>query len=670
MIKFITKDPTLHDVAFKTSSDLGEVHAFCVVQDELGFDIETTGLKFFLHQPLLTVIGTPEVCYVVDNTERSGWPLNEVLDFPGNTDKLWLGHNLKFDFGFAFYRCVPPLLKCYDTQVTEQCLVKGLDASFTQGKQKKKVPGVSVSLKATLYRRTGNNTMEKAVRDEFPLMSFRSATFSTRHIEYAGGDITELWEIREEQLRVARLMEQELQVDLNNAVVPCVALMEARGVLMDQKKWLDAAQLRIDEVERIELEMDEYLRTQGYPQKLRKKTRSYQLDMFGGTPKLAQNKNLNNINYNSSKQLLGLFENMGWDTPEDQKGKATFGKGEIDRFILNNFDSPQKELLRLLKEYKVSLKRMSSFGETFLEKLNPAGGTMHTTYSTNKTVTGRFGSSDPNLQQIPGEQIYRECFIARPGYKIFTADYSSAELRILASMSGDKVMLELVDGDLHSALATPVWRIIYDDPTLVIDPKVHEKERKKSKIVTFSKLYGATVAKTALILNIPLDVAQQCEAAMRAVIPEAFAFLDRQGEFAAEHGYLLFNDVVKSRRFFPEIIRLNAEGLPQLRDEAANMTDYEVGAIGRKASNAPMQGTNGDMMKIAIVNLTHWIVRNNWPDYILLQVHDELVIEMLDDETVNERAEKYAEIMNKAANKFLKGLKMKTEWKLAPHWSK
>ncbi len=668
MITFVTKDPSRHQVTIGVSTSLEEVHKYCETQQELGFDLETTGVKFFLHNPLLTVIGTPDRCYVVDNTEASGWPLKEVLSFEGFKDKTILGHNLKFDFTFAAYRGVKIPLQCHDTMTTEQCLIKGLDVTWFDGKKKQKP--LSVSLAATLLRRTGKRDMDKKVRDEFPYMSFRSAVFADRHVRYAGDDIVSLWRIRDEQLRVATLMEQTLQISLNNAVVPCVALMEARGVLLDQKKWLEAADKSVEIVDRLELELDAILAQHGYKQKPRIKARYYQQNMFEPIPVLVQNKNTGNLNYNSPTQLKKVFNALGWEIPTDQKGKETFGKDEIDRFILNHFDAPSREFLRTFKELKISLKRLSSFGAEFLKKLNPNQGTVHTSYNTNKTATGRFSSEDPNLQQIPADKIYRECFIARPGYKIMSADYSGAELRILASRSKDRKMLTLIDADLHSELATPVWRIIKGDPDLVINKNDYPEERNLNKKVMFSKLYGASVAKTALILNIPQDMAQDCENAMKGVVPEAFQFLDAQGVFAAEHGYLFFNPVVKSRRYFPEIVALDDQGMPYIKDSARYLSDYDIEAIGRKSGNAVMQGTNADMMKIAIVNLTHWIIRNNWPDHILLQVHDELVFELKDDEGMEERAKKYEEIMGKAANKFLEGIKMVTEWKILSHWSK
>lgn len=661
MIKFVTRNQEHYRetvTRFEMTSNLEEVHRFCEAQEEIDLDLETNGLSFFQNHPLLTVIGAGDVCYVVDNTINNGWPLKETLSFKGSTEKLIIGHNLKFDFGFIFYNGGPKFLRCYDTMVSEECITKGLD--------------LSSSLKDTVERRLGGVYMDKSVRMEFTKMSHRTAYFADRHIDYAGGDTTELRRVREAQLRVAEQTDQVYQITLNNAVVPCVALMETVGILLDQDKWIKQAEAMIADVDRMEVEMDNILLEFGVGKHYRPRQRSRTLQLnFAGPPTLVVNKCKNHINYNSPSQLLKLFGELGWETPTKPDGKETFGKDEIDQFILNNFESQQKDFLKMLKEYKLALKRASSFGIEFLKMLNPEkGGTLHTEYSTNKTVTGRFASSKPNLQQIPHDKEYRECFIARPGYKLFTADYGGAELRILASMSGDRKLAQLLEEDLHASMATVVYRVVYDDPSLVVTKATHPKERDACKRVTFSKLYGATVKKTALILDIPIELAERVEQAMRDFLPDAFHFLESRSEEVMETGYIMFNKVMKSRRWFPNTAMLY-DGVPVIAPDIAMLSEYDIGSIGRQSSNAPMQGTNGDMMKVAIVNITHLIEKRGYPDRILLQVHDELVIEVKDDEGAKERCEIYAKLMTKAANMFLEnGVNMVTEWSLENHWQK
>lgn len=659
MIKFVTKYPSHYRETIKRfdiSTSLKEVHEFCEAQEELDLDLETNGLSLFNNHPLLTVIGAGDTCFVVDNTLNNGWPLNEVLSLEGAENKTYIGHNLKFDFGFIFYRKGPKLLKCYDTMIAEECITKGL--------------GLSSSLAATVERRLGGMYMDKSVRMEFVGMSHKTAWFADRHIEYAGGDTTELRRVRQEQLRVAEITGQLDQVHLNNMVVPCVALMEARGVLLDQKKWIEQAEKMIEEAHKKELELDGILLDHGHGKEYRprQRRRYLQLDIVG-PPKVVTNPCKNHINYNSSKQMLGLFDKLGWETP--MKGeKPTFGKDEIDEFILNNYYAPQRQFLKTLKEYKLALKRVSSFGVDFLKMLNPAGGTLHTNYSTNKTNTARFSSSSPNLQQIPHDSEYRECFVSRPGYKLFTADYSGAELRILADMSEDRKMAELIDGDLHSAMATPAFRVIYNDPDLVITKKTHPKERDQSKKNSFAKLYGASVHKTALIMDIPLETAELVDKAIKGFLPEAFGFLDSRIDQVMETGYVLGNDVMSTRRWFPETTIL-VEGVPTLTPDIEMLSEYDIGSLTRRSSNFPLQSTNGDMIKCAIVNLTHFISKRGYDDHVILQVHDELVIEVKDDEAAEERCKMYATIMTNAANKFLKnGVKMKTEWSLEKYWKK
>ena len=299
--------------------------------------------------------------------------------------------------------------------------------------------------------------------------------------------------------------------------------------------------------------------------------------------------------------------------------------------------------------------------------INPVTGAVHTIYKQCSTSTGRFASGDtknghPNMAQIPRQNQYRIPFKARPGYKIMTIDFSGCELTILASESKDRKLISLLmddDKDMHSYLANACWRVLKNDPDYVVS----DAERTQFKGVNFGMVYGATPMRIASLLNIPLHAAEQIEQTLRLEIPDVFAYLDSVAEKAAKDGYVIFNTRTKSRRWFKDVL---ASFSSTPLDRGA------VEAVKRAAKNAPIQGTNADLMKESMVTLDKVFRHHNHDAHILLQVYDELVIEINENE-IYTLAPKIQEIMNSVADKYLDtslGIHMQSEYKIDKNWLK
>jgi DNA polymerase-1 len=248
--------------------------------------------------------------------------------------------------------------------------------------------------------------------------------------------------------------------------------------------------------------------------------------------------------------------------------------------------------------------------------VNPRTGRVHTTYSQATAVTGRLASVDPNLQNIPvrtvdGRRI-REAFIAPPGRVLVSADYSQIELRIMAHLSGDPALLQAFHegADIHRATAAEIFGVALAEVTA--------EQRRYIKAVNFGLIYGMGAFGLATQLGIERGAAQQFIDRYFARYPGVAAYMQRTRELAREQGYV---ETVFGRRLYLQDI--NAGGGP--RRAAAE----------RAAINAPMQGTAADLIKLAMIAVQGHVEREGLAARLILQVHDELVLEVPDGEVAD-----------------------------------
>jgi len=241
--------------------------------------------------------------------------------------------------------------------------------------------------------------------------------------------------------------------------------------------------------------------------------------------------------------------------------------------------------------------------------VNAKTGRVHTSYSQAVAITGRLASSDPNLQNIPvrtpeGRRI-REAFIAPQGSRIVSADYSQIELRIMAHLSGDEGLLRaFANGeDIHRATAAEVFGVAPD--------AVSSEQRRYAKVINFGLIYGMSAFGLASQLNIERSAAQQYIDLYFARYPGVANYMQRTRDQAKSQGYV--ETVFGRRLWLPEINGANA-----MRRQAAE----------RAAINAPMQGTAADLIKLAMIAVQDWIEKEKLHTRLIMQVHDELVLEV------------------------------------------
>jgi DNA polymerase-1 len=315
------------------------------------------------------------------------------------------------------------------------------------------------------------------------------------------------------------------------------------------------------------------------------------------------------FNLNSPKQVQEiLFDKLKLPV----KKKTPKGTPSTDEEVLQELalDYP---LPKILLEYRGLAKLKSTYTDKLPKMVNRTTGRVHTSYSQAVAVTGRLASSEPNLQNIPirspeGRRI-REAFIAPAGSYIVAADYSQIELRIMAHLSNDAGLLHAFANniDVHRATAAEIFMITPD--------QVSSEQRRYAKVINFGLIYGMSAFGLAKQLGVERGAAQAYIERYFARYPGVKEYMDNTRKLASSLGYV--ETVFGRRLWLPEINSSNA-----MKRQGAE----------RAAINAPMQGTAADLIKLAMIKVQHWLEVEKLQTRLIMQVHDELVLEVPDNE--------------------------------------
>jgi len=366
---------------------------------------------------------------------------------------------------------------------------------------------------------------------------------------------------------------EKVLTELEIPLIPVLARMEQAGVLIDGKLLLQQSSELAKRMMELEAQSHE----------------------AAGQP----------FNLGSPKQLQQiLFEKLELPvvrkTPKGQPSTAEDVLKEL---------AEEYELPKLILEHRSISKLKSTYTDKLPLQINPHTGRVHTSYHQAVAATGRLSSSNPNLQNIPirtarGRKI-RKAFIAPPGQLILAADYSQIELRIMAHLSGDEGLLKAFhDGvDVHRATAAEVFDEDYE--------KVTDNQRRAAKAINFGLMYGMSAFGLGRQLDIGRMEAQEYMDTYFSRYPAVRGFMEKTRELAREQGYV--ETLFGRRLYLPEINASNG-----MRRQGAE----------RAAINAPMQGTAADIIKIAMINVDAWIQAEKPGCRMVMQVHDELVLEV------------------------------------------
>lgn len=316
------------------------------------------------------------------------------------------------------------------------------------------------------------------------------------------------------------------------------------------------------------------------------------------------------FNVGSPKQLgVVLFEKMGIDAKAKKTKSGQYSTSEETLQKL----AGKHPIIDDVLEYRQLKKLKSTYVDALPELINKQTGKIHTTYSQAVAATGRLSSINPNLQNIPikteqGRKV-RAAFVPSEGNELFAADYSQVELRLMAEMSGDKNMVEAFQNkhDIHSATAAKVFGVEMH--------AVDREMRSKAKMVNFGIIYGISAFGLAQRLNIKRGEAKELIDGYFKNYPAVKQFMDDSVDAAKENGFV--QTILKRKRFLKDINSKNA---------------VVRGYAERNAINAPIQGSAADIIKIAMININKKMEEKNMASKMILQVHDELVFDVVSTE--------------------------------------
>lgn len=642
-----------------------------ILTPKLGFDLETSGLMPY--KDIIVVISLSNEKGDTYLLQPSKYAISDLKTFLERITRecLIIGHNLKFDFSFIYYWYGVLPTNFWDTQLASQICRNGIKLPHRHNLAAVLSDYLKIEVIETAYK--------KYLQKSFIGLSERS-TLSSEQLNYAAGDTHYLIELYRLQALHVKELELGAIIRLEIALLPVLTKIEVIGCRIDRDKWLYTARhewqkLLTEYEDSLDLEIRNLAKNntripKGYLRSRRRETIRV-LDIFGGVTQIS-NENLANINYGSSDQIVKLFDVLGEPIPQvkdDKTGelKNSVGEDALLTYIAEYPRTKMRGFIELLLKYREFGKLISTYGEEFLAKLD-GKGYIHTEYTQCFTNTGRLSSKSPNLQNIPSTELekdgynIRQYFIPDPDEVWITADMEAAEVRIAADYSGDEMLSDslMKDLDLHSILSSGSYSIIFGQDVVISKSKekikIKDKEfvlqtlRDTHKSVLFAKFYKGGAKR------------------VYEVLAEYINLFNRNGMKIAER----ISKLVDSK-----LPRLSAY-LSSLIDEARNKGFLRGSKLGRiryfdkltvygDAANFPIQNTNGEAMKIALIRMDRYFTETGY-GRILMTVHDEMSVSARKDKA-EEVAEMLKKVMADALGWFLGTIPGKSSVSIGENWA-
>lgn len=395
-------------------------------------------------------------------------------------------------------------------------------------------------------------------------------------------------------------------------LIPILAQMEKYGIKLDSKVFKEMTKELADRLTEIENQVYDLVGTR--------------------------------FNLNSTQQLSkALFETLGLASPNKKKTASGHYSTNVD--VLEQLQGSHP-VVDLILEYRELSKLQSTYVIALPLQINPRTGRVHTSFSQTGSVTGRLASINPNLQNIPtrtelGKKV-RCGFIASPGYTLLSVDYSQIELRIVAHMSGDESMLSAFRAgqDIHATTAAAIYGIPLNQVT--------SQQRRHAKAINFGLMYGMSPFGLRRTTGLTLAEAENFVKAYFNQFPRVKKYLDEIRQIASRQGFV--ETLLGRRRYFPNL------------STATNMNVRNREE--REAINAPIQGTAADILKLAMIRLPEALQKSNLNAKLMLQVHDELLLECPQEELI-ETAALVGAVME---NAYTLSIPLSTEAKSGRDW--
>ena len=580
-LKFDPQNPIFTHVRTidQVNPALGELEKEKVV----GVDIEGTSLDPYDSVLLTIQIGTPLKTFIFDARELKLGEIERFKLFLENSKIIKILHNGKFDYKHIKQHLKIEVCNIYDTMLTEVVLNMGIGRGY-------------YSLKELAGKYAGVD-LQKAIRETFENMT-ASTRLNEAQLKYSAMDTLILFPVFDEQLK--KLKKEEL-VDiakLEFAATRVVGDMELKGVHVDVKRWKELIKDLSTKREQL---------SKQFQKEIRPFFKSNSIDLFGNIGDC--------ININSQTQLMDLFNN-----------KMHLGLPSTGDAILEGVNN---SVVQILREYRGYEKLVSAFGENLISKINKKTGRIHPDFNQLGASTGRFSCNNPNFQQIPRQSTnaqFRSCFNPEPGNKLVTTDYSTMEMRIMADLSGDEALMKAFHTgvDVHSHTAALMFNLELTDDFA----KKHPQERFAAKSINFGLMYGRGSNSLARQIGVSQEKGKEYLDKYYKLYPGVRRFLDKVAKEAVKNGWSTTPAGRKRWYIKPE------------KDDP----EYQrkIGHIERQAKNHPIQGTNADAIKYALVFMNEDIKKKGFDASPVLTVHDEVVCEVREDQ-----AEEWSKIQSK-----------------------
>lgn len=638
----------------------------------VGMDTETFGMCPHQNPIMCMQIGDYYNQFVIHG-ERVG-DFKKLLE-----EKTLLGHHLKFDLKFLYKQNIWPT-KVYDTMLAEQVLHCGNNT-------------VRHNLAAVALRRLGIE-LDKSVRD-----GIWNEGLTERVIQYAADDVKYLHDIRIKQLQDLAELELEKTLDLENEFTLALAYIEFCGFKLDKEKWLAKMKKDLQRMEEAEARLNQWILDNdidGYVLP--------QMDMFKEERKV-------DILWSSPKQVVKLFKQLGIPCQINDRGTI---KDSVEASVIKKH-AKKFPIIDIYLEYKAAEKVVGTYGQSFLDQINPVTGRIHSSFFQIRD-TGRLSSGGKdkvtkteyiNMQNIPGDKETRACFVAEDGNSLIICDYSGQEQIVLANYSLDSNLLEFYDqglADMHSFVASKMHPEL-EGLTLDEIKELHKDKRQKAKSAGFAINYGGNGITIAENLGVSIEEGNAVYDGYFEAFPDLKRYFEKVKKQGLEKGYILIDKVVGRKSFvygYDEYKRLKREldsnfwdtwkVLKRKKKEAEeqgamldaathNMyNEYKdkmskffkiKGEIERKSLNYPIQGSSANITKQSCIYFFNWIKKYSLQNIVLIcnTIHDENVAECPDymKEYVAEALE---DAMVRAGELYCKRVPLKADPCITPFWKK
>lgn len=644
-----------------TQAGVASLPKYYADAEEIFLDFETSGLNAHVDTPWLLALckrGSNTV-HVIDVFMLSIDSLKETLE-----RCVIVGANLQFDLKWLRRLGIRPR-QVFDVITMGRMLTAGISIGYRKNFEPIPTPNDL----ASLCERYIGFKMEKGVRLEFIMHHQLVDVYRKRgcsppwrddQVRYAGIDVYVLADIMDSiQLEIDQKYLRKI-AKIENRLVPVVADMEYEGVLVDAKMWMEIVEHAKVQMQDLYGKVCEYF-----------KDSAAQTSMF---PEVSGSKFC--MNLESPQVVKAAFAKLGINI-EDSK-----------RRTLKLVYHP---VAQLLLDYRAQQKQFSTYGEKWIAKINPITGRVHSHFNPLGAESGRFSSNDPNVQNVPDnkynmypfedpqwanekkltfdpllpEYSYRHCFKARPGYKLIIADYSQIELRIAAEISNDEAMLQIIEagGDLHSRTAATMFNVSLEECGK------GSEYRSAGKTLNFAILYG--LGDRALAEALGFDVTTS-EKVAKASVAKARKIKEKYFDaFPGIHAYVMAAQEDPFTRGYSETIlgRRRWYTLPDTDVVPEGTARAIEASLKNQGKNSPIQGTSADMTKMAMVMVADHILFHNVPGYEVNCVHDELVVEVRDDQ-VEEMAVVVKDLMIQSGKAMLKIVPVDVEVNISDVWDK